>query len=255
MLQDVTLRVYETAREVADAAADLLLEVADNLSGMDLEGFVALSGGSTPKVMYENLSKRGPVAGKSLSRLHFFFGDERNVGNYDERSNVRLALEGFLHPLKIPLAHIHAPDGAAADLEGEAARLSRMLELHLPRTRTRIPQFDLVFLGVGNDGHTASLFPGTKALDATFPGYVANEVPQLDTRRLTLTYPVLNKAAHVAVLATGESKAPILAQIFGSTERETKYPIEQIDGPKVLWLLDREAASGIPPEKLRELSR
>jgi 6-phosphogluconolactonase len=232
-------RVLATPEEVADAAADLLLTVA----AKNPRACVALSGGSTPRAMYQALAGRGGEARERLRNIHFFFGDERAVANDHPDSNVRLAQELLFAPVEISPERVHPLNGAAPDLEQEAQRATRELREWVP-SRDGVPLFDLIFLGMGDDGHTASLFPGTAALQSDEAGYVANDVPQLNTRRLTLTYPVLNAASLVAILCTGEKKAPVLEQVF-QMDRKPHYPIEYLQAEKTLWLLDKSAAKGL----------
>lgn len=236
------VEVAGDAAAVARRGAELLIDLARTKPG----AHVALSGGSTPKAMYEVLRGASPEDMEALRQLHYHFGDERSVPNDHEESNVRLARDGFLGPLAIPEAHIHAPNGGATSLEDEADRLTRNLFKLMPSQAGR-PVFDLIFLGMGTDGHTASLFPETKALRNRIPGFAANEVPQLATWRLTLTYPVLDTARRVAILATGANKAFVLGKIFQRFDDEDAvYPIEHLAGRDVLWLVDQDAARKIP---------
>ncbi len=232
------IRILPSARDVAVESARILLDLASTAVEAP---FVALSGGSTPKAMYEHLRGLDEVIVRPLRNVHYHFGDERSVDNYHADSNVALAMDGFLRPLRVPYSKIHAPDGSAADLDAEAARLTRLLESQRGGPAWPEAAFDLVYLGMGNDGHTASLFPGTKALGATMPGIVANEVPQLSTHRLTLTWPILNSARHVVVMCAGEAKAEVLREVL--EEAKGKYPIERLSPPRITWLID-EAAAG-----------
>ncbi len=240
-----TVKVFDSAGDVAAAASDALLELGEARRLRGENGYVALSGGSTPRAMYDLLRERGSAVAAALRCVHFFFGDERRVPNDHEDSNVRLAMEGFLAPLGLPVSHIHAPDGGAACLDREAARLTRVLDATLPR-EGGMPRFDLVFLGMGGDGHTASLFPGTGAVHARLPGYAANEIPQLETWRLTLTYPILNAARRVMILCTGAGKAEKLEEILENRGDGAAYPIQRINAGEVVWMLDRDAAARLP---------
>jgi 6-phosphogluconolactonase len=161
-------------------------------------------------------------------------------------------MDGFIHQTGIPSDQVYAPNGAAADLAAEALRLTQVLERTLPKSPINdVPQFDLIFLGMGTDGHTASLFPGTTALDSMAKGYVANDVPQLETKRLTLTFPVLNAAKHLVIMATGANKAKVLSEIFNRTGKNPVYPVEYLAAEKITWMLDFMAASQIPRDLLQ----
>jgi 6-phosphogluconolactonase len=245
--------VYPDADAVAEAAADTLALLARSRTGKRLKPRVALSGGSTPKAMYEVLRQQGGATGEALRHVRYFFGDERAVPNNHPESNVKLALDGFLRELVVPDTQLHLPNGGAAVLSAEAWRLTLMLDRVLPKKKgTDIPQFDLIFLGMGTDGHTASLFPGTDALAADDYGYVMNEVPQLKTRRLTLTFPLINAAKHAVILATGENKAGLIEEIFSRVPGDPKnYPVESVDSERVTWMLDRSAGARLPRELLR----
>lgn len=234
------VRIAPSPSGVATIAVEALLAVARTRAG----AAVALSGGSTPKAMYDHLRKL-PEARDLVASVHYFFGDERSVPNDHADSNVRLAQEGFLRELAVPADHIHAPNGGASDLAAEAARLTAELRRLVPSGT--VPVLDLVYLGMGTDGHTASLFPGTAALASETAGFVANDVPQLGTRRLTLTYPVLNAARWLMILCTGANKAEVLREIFSRAEgAPAVYPIERLSAERITWVLDTDAAALLP---------
>lgn len=158
-------------------------------------GAVALSGGSTPKPVYEALANER----LAWDRIHWFFGDERFVPPGDPQSNYRMAQEAML--FRAPPANVHPVPTVGVTLEDAAA----LYETALP------PAFDLVLLGLGSDGHTASLFPGSPALEERVRRVAA--VPEKQPPRITLTYPALENAAHVAFLVSGAQKAGVLARV------------------------------------------
>lgn len=199
---------------------------------------IALSGGSTPKRLYALLAQNQQLAQK-LRNFHYYFGDERSVPNAHEDSNVGAALAGFLRPFQIPAEQIHRLDGGARDLASEAQRATEELLQNFP-LQEGTPVFDLIFLGMGGDGHTASLFPGTEGLKSDKPGFICNQVPQLDTSRLTLTYRVLNTARHLVILAAGENKKFVLREIFERTGTP-EYPIEHLNAERITWIIDHDA--------------
>jgi 6-phosphogluconolactonase len=206
---------------------------------------IALAGGSTTQHFYEQLV-RPPFKEQILwKQVAFYFGDERNVPPDHEESNYRMAHQSlFLH---VPEARVFRMEAEADDLDASAAAYEALLRQHL-RDAEHAPVFDLVLLGIGNDGHTASLFPGTTALQEQEKLVVANEVPQLNTRRMTLTYPVLNAAQRVWILATGIGKRHIVADCLRShtpqTDRE-RWPVLGVQpaSGNLIWWLDRDAAS------------
>lgn len=199
---------------------------------------VALAGGSTPRALYPHM-----VTGIDWTRSDIFFGDERAVPPDDPQSNYRMARETLLDPARVPAANVFRWRAEAADLDAAARDYERAL-----RAPGQPPWLDLALLGLGPDGHTASLFPGTAALAVEDRLAVAVAVPALATRRLTLTYPALLGATHVIFLAAGREKRAALADALrpGSTLPAARI-IHRPTGVSILC--DAEAASGIdhPP--------
>jgi 6-phosphogluconolactonase len=221
----------------ADAAA-LARAVADEIAHLsraanDTPVTIALSGGSTPKKLYETLAAPPLFDRVEWTRLEFFFGDERSVAPDHPDSNYGVAAKALLS--KIPsLSH-------RMDAEhGHADAYERLVLERLKKRRGGIPVFDLILLGMGDDGHTASLFPGTAALDETKRLVVMNDVPQKHTRRMTFTYPLLNAADRVWVLIAGKDKRAKVAECAAALARgEYPYPmlrIEPTEGELVWWL-------------------
>ena len=244
------IALFDGPEELALAAAIHLVDQANRAFSSGSGSFsVALSGGSTPRLMYQALAASPAPTRDLLARVDYFFGDERSVPNDHKDSNIRLAREGFLAPLQIPGERIHPVDGGAADLAAEARRhaeeLTRLVPIH---NCAGVPILDLVFLGMGDDGHTASLFPGTAALAITDRLFVENDVPQLATRRLTLTYPTLNASRSRVILCAGKGKALVLRELLTRLHHghDPVFPIERLNQEGLLWMLDREAASEIP---------
>ncbi|MCE9604131.1 MAG: 6-phosphogluconolactonase [Planctomycetia bacterium] len=241
-----TLHVYENEAAVFHAAAEKFVSLANSAIAAGGRFTVALSGGSTPKGLYELLTLdpyRGQVA---WDKVEWFFGDERSVGPDDPESNYRMAREAFLLKLAVPPERTHRiageseqPSAAAAQYAGELAQTFGLATDGPP------PTIDLVLLGMGSDGHTASLFPFTAALNERAKWVVANDVPQLHTRRYTLTVPVLNAAACVLFMITGVGKAKVLQEVLEGPREPERLPSQLIapgDG-RLLWYVDRAAAS------------
>lgn len=201
---------------------------------------VALSGGNTPRAVYSLLASED----KQLpwDRIHIFFGDERHVPPDNPESNFRMASESLISKVPIPQKNIHRIhaelDAAAAAVEYEQ-QLSSFFQL----TNQDWPRFDLIFLGIGDDGHTASLFPGSHALSETSRRVTANWVEKFQTFRITLTFPVLNHAAEVVFLVSGAGKAQILNQVLRPGAR--KFPAQNVqpENGRLLWLVDQDAGS------------
>jgi 6-phosphogluconolactonase len=213
---------------------------------------VALAGGSTPRRSYELLADPSLASQVDWEATHIFFGDERSVPPDHPDSNYRTAFETLLSKVKVPDAQIHRMAGERADLDAAATDYeAAMAESFDLTVESGPPRFDLVMLGMGDDGHTASLFPGTAALDETRAWVVANEVPQKATRRLTLTVPVLNAAHCVMFTVEGAGKAASLAEVLEGPRDPARFPsqlIAPVDG-ELLWLVDRAAAArlGVKP--------
>lgn len=202
---------------------------------------VALAGGSTPRALYRKLAR--PPRRRSIrwSRVRFFWGDERCVPPDDEKSNYRMALETLLRPLGIPARQVFRMKG-----EQGSAQAARAYEETLRgQFRGRPARFDLVLLGLGKDGHTASLFPGTAALAQDSRLVVANFVPGLSQWRITLTYPAINSARRVVFLVSGAEKAVAAAKILQKQRSHKDMPASGIAPSRgtLLWLLDEAAAS------------
>jgi 6-phosphogluconolactonase len=232
----IDTRVFDDAEALAKAAAD---GIADLASAPKARPFtIALSGGSTPKRLYEILATppyRDRIAWRDVE---LFFGDERSVPPEHPDSNYGMAKRALLDHVAVVAHRMPAETG---DADGYA----RLLGERIARRRDGAPVLDLVLLGMGDDGHTASLFPGTAALQETVKWVVMNEVPQLHTRRMTLTYPVLNAADRVWALIAGAGKRTKVAECLAAAERgETPYPILGVRptaGERV-WFLDKAAA-------------
>lgn len=238
-MAEIEIQVFELVDGLQEAAARHATEVLRaTTEGRDVR--IALSGGSTPKRFHEILAD---TEGIDWSRVHVYWGDERMVPPDDEQSNFRMAKETLLDTVAIPSVQIHRMRGELDP--GEAAEeYERVLRESFGVEPPSVPRFDLNILGVGPDGHTASLFPGTAALDERDRWVVANHVPQQQQSwRLTLTYPVLNAAKLTLVLASGENKAEAIGKIFDPNEQD-KPPAAfvQPDG-QMIWLLDEAAAA------------
>ena len=201
---------------------------------------VALSGGNTPRAIYSLLASEH----KELpwDRIHVFWGDERHVPPDHPDSNFRMASESLLSKVPIPEKNIHRIH-AELDAEAAAAEYDQQLVNFFHLSNHDWPRFDLIFLGIGEDGHTASLFPGSQALAETSHRVMANWVEKFKTFRITLTFPVLNHAAEVVFLVSGAGKAQVLNQVL--RPGANKYPAQSVrpENGRLLWLVDQDAGS------------
>jgi len=240
------VRVFDDPEALARAAARRVCELAkESVAARGLFS-IALSGGSTPRRVYELLAGddfRGLVDWESL---HVFFGDERAVPPDDSRSNYRMAREALLSRVNVPTENLHRIEGVgdarakASDYESEMRSLFGEAEW---------PRLDLVMLGMGEDGHTASLFPGTAALEERRAWVAANWVEKLGEWRITLTAPAINAARHVLFLVSGAGKAERLREVFKGGPDPVRLP-SQLIRPKegaLEWYVDRAAAAEILP--------
>jgi 6-phosphogluconolactonase len=236
----VNLRVYEDKKRLAEAAAHDFAEKAAEAIASSGRFVVALAGGSTPKAAYELLASEYTDE-VDWSNVHVFFGDERSVPPDDDDSNYRMAREALLD--HVPVGSVHRmkgellPDEAAMQYEEELREFFGALGSP--------PEFDLIQLGIGDDGHTASLFPDTPALTVTDRWVAQNPVPKLETVRITLTLPVINAAKAVSFLVAGEGKAEALKEILEGDADPRDYPAKLVRPRRELtWMVD-EAATGM----------
>ncbi len=245
------VRIFEDAEALARGAADELLRRA--VAGVEArESFsLALSGGATPRRLFGLLAAEPYRSRMPWARIHFFWGDERTVAPEHRDSNFGAAEETLLSRVPVPPENVHRiaaerppPERAAAEYEATLRRVFRLSEDDWPR-------FDLALLGLGADGHTASLFPDTAALAETRRLVVANWVEKLATHRITLTCPVFNRAACILFLVSGAEKAETLAEILASEAGVARYPaqlIRPVDG-ELHWYVDRAAGQALDRTK------
>jgi 6-phosphogluconolactonase len=202
---------------------------------------VALSGGNTPRAAYSVIAEEH--RNLPWDKIFIFFGDERHVPPDHPDSNYRMANEALLSRVPLPAGNIFR---VRTELTADAAAddYDRRLREFFKLATGAWPRFDLILLGIGEDGHTASLFPGSPALKEQSRFAVANWVEKVQSYRITFTFPVLNHAAEDLFLVSGESKSPILQEIFRSSPREAMYPSQTVrpqDG-RLLWIVDKAAA-------------
>jgi 6-phosphogluconolactonase len=242
----VDTRVLPDRDALFRAAAQAFADAAQEAAGARGVFRVALSGGQTPRGAYALLAgDRELGAAVPWDRTHVFWGDERHVPPDHPDSNYRMAYETLLSRVPVPTANVHriraeTPEAkdAAEDYEQTLRKQFRLYEAELPR-------FDLVLLGLGSDGHTASLFPDTSALLETKRLAVANWVEKLQADRITLTPPVFNNAACVTFLVSGEDKAPALQAVLEGPREPQRLPAQLIRpaSGRLVFLVDTAAAS------------
>lgn len=233
-----TIRVVKDAAEIARDAAGYVVEAAAEAIELSGRFTIALSGGRTPKALFELLASDEFAEKIDWSNVEIYFGDERTVPPDHPDSNYRMAKEALLDHVMIPRTNVHRMKGEL-DPEAAAIEYGKMLKDRFGEDGG----LDLVLLGMGDDGHTASLFPGTEALTETKHRCVANFVPKLNTWRLTLTAPFLNRSREVLVMVEGAGKAARVQEVIEGPEDPDRLPIQMIaPRAKYFWLMDVAAA-------------
>lgn len=230
------VKVFSDKQELIDGALAILIDQIDSAIQQRDCCTIALSGGSTPKPLYEALSRQS----LPWEKLQVFWGDERYVSPDHPDSNQKMAREAWLDRVEIPAANIHAMPTDAGDPKIDADKYRTRLSDFFRVPPSQMPIFDIILLGIGDDGHTASLFPHTEALQVRDRSIaVGNKDGQ---PRLTFTIPLINRARYVVFLVAGASKKPALAQIFAESADEMTYPARSIRPEGELWwVLDRAA--------------
>lgn len=236
-----TVHVVADADDLAFAAADLVKQVIDEARNAYPKALIALSGGSTPKRMGEILAALPYSETVAWRDAEIFWGDERWVPLDSPESNAGEAMRGFLDKVRIPRAQIH-PYALDTTPEASAAQMAASIATYGADETTR---FHLILLGMGDDGHTASLFPGTEAIHERRKLVVSHRVEKLDATRLTFTPPLINAAFQVAFLVGGAGKADMLHKVLDGPVDIDTYP-SQVVRPahgKLTWLVDEAAAA------------
>jgi 6-phosphogluconolactonase len=250
------LRILENGEELAREAADFVAWAGEQAIQSAGAFRLALSGGSTPKTLYALLAGTGLAKRLDWRRVAVFFGDERCVPPDHADSNFRMADEALFKPLKLAgdrIFRMHGED----EPDQAARRYEESLRKEFGTPAPAWPRFDLILLGLGDDGHTASLFPDTPALSEQKRLVVQNQAPQGAERRLTFTAPLINQAQLVVFLVSGKGKAPALKAVLEDRTADIKkFPAKLIHPEKgrLIWFLDHAAATELTVEKQRVVS-
>ena len=234
------LHILPTPEEAARAAAEFVVDLAERCARSQGRFSIALSGGSTPRQLYQILASPPYAERMAWDRWNVFWSDERCVPPDHKDSNYRMAREALLDQVPIPPAHVHRMRG-----EVEPQTAAEEYETVLREAfQTPVTSFGLILLGIGEDGHTASLFPDTQALREKHRLVVANWAPHLQSHRITFTFPLINAAKMVAFLVTDDSKAGVLRGVLEPTPGEPVLPAAMVHPTNgtVQWFLTKEAA-------------
>lgn len=242
------IRVAGSVQDWAHQAAAFIASVSEQAILANGRFIMALSGGSTPKTLYQTLALPEWKTRLEWQKIHFLFGDERCVPPDHQDSNFNMAQASLFHPLAIPPNHIFRMKGEGEDPSPVAREYEQTIRQLTETQPPAMPRIDLVLLGLGDDGHTASLFPGTSALQETKKIVTVGQAPTGIRSRLTLTLGVLNQAAMVLFLVTGKGKADMVRRILEPTSEEDRsLPAAQItpESGQLVWMLDQAAAAGL----------
>ncbi len=242
----VDIKIYDNRENLFIAAAERWFEIYKK-SILERGIFhVSLAGGSTPRQLYKLISRPEISKKTDWRRVHIYFGDERAVPCDHPDSNFRMAKEAFLDRIPIPCSNIHRIETENGDVQEAALRYEQVLINNLPESEKGIPQFDLVLLGIGPDGHTASLFPGTDILYQQKRYVDAVYVKQKSTWRISITFPVINHARHILFLVAGADKRDVVQQILSGSQQSPRLPVQMLEpAGQVEMYLDPEAAGQI----------
>jgi 6-phosphogluconolactonase len=239
--------ICRDAGELAQRAAEHFAALAEAAIARSGRFAVALSGGSTPRAAYGILASPEFSGRVDWPRVHLFWGDERCVPPDHADSNFRMVEEALLAKIRIPPENIYRMPGEKEPVAAAAVYEAELRKFFAVK-RGGWPRFDLIFLGLGDDGHTASLFPGAAALDEADRWVAAVYVEQFRSYRLTLTPPAINAAAQVTFLVSGANKAKIVGEILAAGDGFDDYPAGRMrpTNGRLTWLIDEDAAKDLP---------
>ncbi len=241
------IRVFPDAEAVSRAAAEEFVRRASDAVAARGRFTVALSGGSTPKRLYELLAEPALRSQADWNRVDFFWGDERCLPPDHAESNYHAAREAMLSRLPIPAGRVHRMEAERPDRDAAARDYQAVIAKTFGRDDAGPPPaFDLILLGMGPDGHTASLFPHNPTLGETARWVVAvHDAPKPPPDRMTLTYPILNAAYEVLFLVAGADKAAVLAEVLEGPAAPERLPSQNVrpDNGRLVWFVDRPAAA------------
>ena len=244
MSSSAEIRTLTTPQELFAAAAEEVVRAANEAVAQRGRFTIALAGGSTPKSLYNLLATNARTA-LPWDRMFFFWGDERHVPPTDPDSNYRMADETMLAKIPVAAANVFRMKTENPEAAAVAADYEQTLRKFFQLEPGQVPTFDLILLGMGPDGHTASLFPDTAALQEKSRLVLANWVEKMKTYRITLTLPVLDAARCVIFLVSGTDKATALHAVLEGDAPGEQYPAKLVQPRqgKLIWLVDRAAAS------------
>ena len=243
------IRIHSDSQAVAEAAAAFVLGVGNEAVRAKGQFLIALSGGTTPEALYRVLASPAFANRFDWSRAIFFFSDERCVPPDDPRSNYALADKTLFVPLNIIPSQVYRMAGESSDPQAAAIEYEQQLRFTTKTLPSVQPSLDLILLGLGEDGHTASLFPGASILGDHQRVIAATQSPKDPPNRLTMTLAAINRASVILFLVAGSGKAGVVRAILEpKTEAERRLPasLVQPEEGRLIWFLDRAAAAELP---------
>ena len=249
MSSNVEIRILTTPQELFEVAAEEVVRAATEAVAQRGRFTIALSGGSTPKNLFNLLATNARTV-FPWDRTYFFWSDERHVPPTDPESNYRMAEEIMLSKIPVNAGNVFRIGAENPDAAAAAEAYEQTLRKFFQLQPGQVPAFDLILLGMGPDGHTASLFPNTAGLQEKTRPVIANWVDKLKANRLTMTLPVLNSAREVAFLASGTDKAQVLRTVLEEDAPPEQYPAKLVRPTgRLIWFVDRAAASQLTNTK------
>jgi 6-phosphogluconolactonase len=249
MPTDPDIRIHRDSQACAEAAAEFVLEVGKEAVRANGRFLIALSGGTTPETLYRALTAPAFADRFDWSRTIFFFGDERCVPPDDPRSNYALAKKTLFTPLNIMPSQVYRMAGESSDPQAAAFEYEQQLRLATKASLSVQPSLDLILLGLGEDGHTASLFPGASILRDRQRVIAATQSPKDPPNRLTMTLAAINRASVILFLVIGAGKAGVVRAILDPrTEADQQLPASLVspEEGRLIWFLDQAAAAELP---------
>jgi 6-phosphogluconolactonase len=239
-----TIKVFKTLEEINQFAAEKFISIGKNSIKKTGRFTVALPGGSTPKSLYQLLGSDQYSSKIDWEKVYFFIGDDRDVSPISASSNYKMINESLFKELKIPATNVFRWHTEIINAPEVAQSYERSIIKFFELEEGEFPKFDLIFLGMGDDGHTASLFPFTDALKISNRLVTENYVEKINATRLTFTFPTINNAANIIFLVSGNEKSEALKEVHEGSSNCDKFPAQCIkpNNGKLLWLVDEGAA-------------
>ncbi len=242
------VKIFDSKSDLIDSSVQMIVDLACQKVDENGRFTIVLSGGSTPKPIYEKLASEPYINRMPWEQTFFFFGDERCVPHDSPESNYGMADKAMFSKALIPDENIFATQDQDKDPESSAAQYEQTIRKFFKTEKGKFPSFDLMLLGMGPDGHTASLFPGSEGLNERQSLVVANYVEKFQAYRITMTFPLIDNADNIVFLVAGSDKAQVLSEILCSDKKDS-YPAQLVkpQAGTLKWYLDREAAAKLDP--------